>query len=53
MFKERGIEHLELYFDDGTNLTDEIVHEFIARSEAVFKDGGGYCYTCESQSLPP
>jgi cell division cycle 14 len=40
MFEERGIEHLELYFDDGTNPTDEIVREFIARSEMVFENGG-------------
>lgn len=40
MFEEKGIEHLELYFDDGTNPTDEIVREFIAKSEAVFEAGG-------------
>lgn len=40
MFEERGIEHLELYFDDGTNPTDEIVREFISRSEAIFENGG-------------
>ena len=40
VFEERGMEHLELYFDDGTNPTDEIVREFIARSETVFENGG-------------
>lgn len=39
-FEERGMEHIELYFDDGTNPTDEIVREFIARSEAVHEAGG-------------
>jgi cell division cycle 14 len=39
-FEERGMEHLELYFDDGTNPTDEIVREFISRSEAVHEAGG-------------
>ena len=39
-FEERGMEHLELYFDDGTNPTDEIVRDFIARSEAVHEAGG-------------
>lgn len=40
MFEERGIEHMELYFDDGTNPTDEIVRDFIAKSETVFDAGG-------------
>lgn len=40
MFEDRGIEHLELYFDDGTNPTDEIIREFIHRSEEVFDKGG-------------
>jgi cell division cycle 14 len=40
VFEERGIEHLELYFDDGTNPTDEIVREFIRRSDAIVESGG-------------
>lgn len=40
MFEDRGMEHLELYFDDGTNPTDEIIREFITRSEEVFDKGG-------------
>lgn len=40
VFEERGIEHLELYFDDGTNPTDEIVREFIRRSDAIIDAGG-------------
>ena len=39
-FETRGMEHLELYFDDGTNPTDEIVREFISRSEGIFEAGG-------------
>lgn len=40
MFEERGMEHLELYFDDGTNPTDDIVRTFIAKSESTFEAGG-------------
>jgi cell division cycle 14 len=39
-FEERGFEHLELYFDDGTNPTDEIVREFIRKSDQVIENGG-------------
>jgi cell division cycle 14 len=40
LFLERGIEHLELYFDDGTNPTDEIVRTFIDVSDRVVEGGG-------------
>ena|ERR1700722_6929119 len=40
LFLERGIEHLELYFDDGTNPTDEIVRTFIDVSDRVIENGG-------------
>lgn len=39
-FLERGIDHLELYFDDGTNPTDEIVRRFIDVSGEVIQAGG-------------
>jgi cell division cycle 14 len=39
-FLERGINHLELYFDDGTNPTDEIVRRFIDVSDEVIRAGG-------------
>lgn len=39
-FMERGINHLELYFDDGTNPTDEIVRRFIDVSDEVVQAGG-------------
>ncbi len=50
-FEERGMEHMELYFDDGTNPTDEIVREFIARSEAVHEAGGAVAV--HVRQLPP
>ncbi len=37
---ERGIDHLELYFDDGTNPTDEICRKFIDTVDKVIEDGG-------------
>jgi cell division cycle 14 len=39
-FTERGIDHLELYFDDGTNPTDEIVRTFIDTVDRIVEDGG-------------
>jgi cell division cycle 14 len=44
-FLERGIEHLELYFDDGTNPTDEIVRKFIQVSDPIISSGGKLCYS--------
>lgn len=39
-FTDRGIHHEELYFDDGTNPTDEIVRKFIDMADAVIESGG-------------
>lgn len=32
-----GIQHVDMYFDDGTNPTDDIVREFIKRAERVIE----------------
>jgi cell division cycle 14 len=40
IFLERGMDHLDLYFDDGTNPTDEIVRKFIQMSDTVVESGG-------------
>ena len=40
VFLDRGIDHMELYFDDGTNPTDEIVRTFINVADAVTSKGG-------------
>ena len=40
LFLDRGITHQELYFDDGTNPTDEIVRTFIDLSDAIVETGG-------------
>jgi cell division cycle 14 len=39
-FLDVGIEHLELYFDDGTNPTDEIVRKFLDVSDRIIEGGG-------------
>jgi cell division cycle 14 len=39
-FLDRGINHMELYFDDGTNPSDEIVRRFIDISDAIIQAGG-------------
>ena len=48
LFEERGIEHLEMYFDDGSNPTDEIVRKFIAMSDAVIEAGGVVAVHCKA-----
>jgi cell division cycle 14 len=40
VFLDRGIDHLELYFDDGTNPTDEIVRTFIDTVDRIVESGG-------------
>jgi cell division cycle 14 len=39
-FLERNVNHMELYFDDGTNPTDEIVRQFIEVSDPIVEAGG-------------
>jgi cell division cycle 14 len=40
VFLDRGIDHMELYFDDGTNPTDDIVRTFIDTSDRIIENGG-------------
>lgn len=40
VFIDRGISHMELYFDDGTNPTDEIVRTFIDLADPIVEAGG-------------
>ncbi|KAJ8475469.1 hypothetical protein ONZ45_g15597 [Pleurotus djamor] len=47
-FIERGIDHMELYFDDGTNPTDEIVRKFIDTVDKVIEDGGAVAVHCKA-----
>jgi cell division cycle 14 len=39
-FLDRGIDHMELYFDDGTNPTDDIVRTFINVADRIVESGG-------------
>lgn len=39
-FLDRGIDHMELYFDDGSNPSDEIVRKFINIVDGVIESGG-------------
>ncbi|TFY56800.1 hypothetical protein EVJ58_g7411 [Rhodofomes roseus] len=47
-FMERGIQHQELYYDDGTNPTDEIVRKFIDMADEVVEDGGVVAVHCKA-----
>lgn len=47
-FIERGMEHREMYFDDGTNPTMEMVRDFIDLSERVIGNGGVVAVHCKA-----
>lgn len=39
-FLERNIDHVELFFEDGTNPSDEIVRSFLDMSDKIISAGG-------------
>ncbi|KAF7301614.1 Phosphoprotein phosphatase [Mycena indigotica] len=47
-FLDRGIDHMELYFDDGTNPTDEIVRTFLDVADPVIERGGVVAVHCKA-----
>ncbi|PLW22882.1 hypothetical protein PCASD_17810 [Puccinia coronata f. sp. avenae] len=47
-FTKRGIAHREMYFDDGTNPTMEMVREFITISERIIEEGGVVAVHCKA-----
>lgn len=47
-FLDRGIDHMELYFDDGTNPTDDIVRAFIDVADRVIEEGGVVAVHCKA-----
>ncbi|KAF8913739.1 protein-tyrosine phosphatase-like protein [Gymnopilus junonius] len=47
-FLDRGIDHMELYFDDGTNPTDEIVRTFLDVADPVVESGGVVAVHCKA-----
>ncbi|KAF8516643.1 protein-tyrosine phosphatase-like protein [Gautieria morchelliformis] len=48
VFTDRGIDHLDLYFDDGTNPTDEIVRKFIQVSDSIIDQKGVVAVHCKA-----
>ncbi|KAK4052552.1 cell division control protein 14 [Microbotryomycetes sp. JL221] len=47
-FTERGMEHVEMYFDDGTNPTMEMAREFIDLADKVITGGGAVAVHCKA-----
>ncbi|GAA6059789.1 hypothetical protein JCM10212_003684 [Sporobolomyces blumeae] len=47
-FKERGIDHVEMYFDDGTNPSMEMCREFIDLSDRVISAGDSVAVHCKA-----
>ncbi|KAF9076565.1 protein-tyrosine phosphatase-like protein [Rhodocollybia butyracea] len=47
-FLDRGIDHMELYFDDGTNPTDDIVRTFLDVADRVIEEGGVVAVHCKA-----
>ncbi|KAH9950025.1 tyrosine protein phosphatase [Amylocystis lapponica] len=48
LFLERGINHTDLYFDDGTNPTDDIVRKFIDMADETIEAGGVVAVHCKA-----
>ncbi|EGG06533.1 uncharacterized protein MELLADRAFT_36193, partial [Melampsora larici-populina 98AG31] len=47
-FLERGMAHKEMYFDDGTNPTMEMVREFITMCDRIIEEGGVVAVHCKA-----
>ncbi|KAK4702385.1 cell division cycle 14, partial [Phenoliferia sp. Uapishka_3] len=47
-FMERGMDHVEMYFDDGTNPTLEMTREFIELSDQTISAGGVVAVHCKA-----
>ncbi|SPO42067.1 uncharacterized protein PSFLO_07550 [Pseudozyma flocculosa] len=47
-FEEAGIEHLDLYFDDGSNPSDAILYRFIEKADEVVGAGGVVAVHCKA-----
>ncbi|KAH3681757.1 hypothetical protein WICPIJ_007275 [Wickerhamomyces pijperi] len=47
-FEKRGIQHIDMIFDDGTCPTMDIVKDFIGVSEGVIKNGGKVAVHCKA-----
>lgn len=47
-FAGRGIDHVEMYFDDGTNPTLDMCRRFIDLSDRVISEGGAVAVHCKA-----
>ncbi|KAJ1021907.1 hypothetical protein NDA16_003669 [Ustilago loliicola] len=47
-FLNAGIDHADMYFDDGSNPTQEILEEFIAKADKVISEGGVVAVHCKA-----
>lgn len=47
-FEKKGIQHLDMIFDDGTCPTMDIVKDFIGVSEGIIKSGGKIAVHCKA-----
>ncbi|PWN38439.1 uncharacterized protein FA14DRAFT_160009 [Meira miltonrushii] len=48
VFEREGIEHVDMYFDDGSNPCEEIVRSFIARADEIISKGGAIAVHCKA-----
>lgn len=48
LFEDAGINHVDLYFDDGSNPSDEIVRSFISHADGAIRRGGGVAVHCKA-----
>ncbi|SPO48866.1 related to CDC14 - dual specificity phosphatase [Moesziomyces antarcticus] len=47
-FVQAGIQHADMYFDDGSNPTDDILADFIARADEVIRNDGVVAVHCKA-----
>lgn len=48
IFTNAGIDHLDLYFEDGSNPTDQILRTFLHRVRAAVRHGGAVAVHCKA-----
>lgn len=48
VFEREGIQHVDMYFDDGSNPSEEIVREFIEKANEVISRGGAIAVHCKA-----
>lgn len=48
VFEDAGIQHVDLYFDDGSNPSTEILKEFIRLADDVIRKGGAIAVHCKA-----